>query len=139
MNEPTLTITGFLGGDPDLRFTPSGAAVVNFSVATTPRSYNKQTGQWEDGVTIWTRCTAWRGLAEAVGSQLAKGSRVIVAGRLAGRQWTDKDGQSRTQTVLEVEEVGLALKRGGNPVTTAGNTAPDQQGGAWGQANEPPF
>jgi single-strand DNA-binding protein len=106
----TITVVGNLGGPAELRFTPSGAAVANFSVASTPRKLNRQTGDWEDGEPLWLRCNVWRDMAEHVAETLSeKGMRVIVQGRLRQRQY-EKDGQTRTVYELEVDEVGPALR-----------------------------
>jgi single-strand DNA-binding protein len=107
--ETTITVIGNLCGDPELRFTPSGAAVTNFTVAATPRTYDKHTEQWKDGDTLFLRCGIWREAAENVAESLVKGSRVIVTGRLKQRSY-DKDGEKRTVYELDVDEVGPSLK-----------------------------
>jgi single-strand DNA-binding protein len=105
-----LTIVGNLTADPELRFTPSGAAVVNFTVASTPRKYNSQTGQWEDLDALFMRCNAWRQMAENVAETFVRGSRVMVLGRLKQRSYETADNQKRTVIELEVDEVGPSLK-----------------------------
>lgn len=108
--ETTITVVGNLTGDPELRFTPQGQAVANFTVASTPRRMNRQTREWEDGDTLFLRCTAWRDMAEHISESLAKGTRVIVQGNLEQRSYEDRDGQKRTVVELQVLEVGPSLK-----------------------------
>ena len=96
--------------DPELRFTPSGAAVANFRIASTPRRYNAQTQQWEDGEALFLTCNAWRNMAENVAESVSKGMRVIVTGRLRQRSFQTKEGESRTVFEIEVDEVGPSLK-----------------------------
>jgi len=108
-NEPILTVSGNLGSDPELRFTAGGDAVVNFSVAQTPSTYDAKTGEWADGKTIWMSCVAWRGKAEAIAEAFHKGSRVIAHGRLKTSEWTTKDGENRSKLELEIIEAGLAV------------------------------
>jgi len=107
--ETTLHIVGNLTADPELRFTPSGDAVANFTVASTPRTLNRQTQEWEDGQALFLRCSVWRAAAENVAESLSKGMRVMVSGRLKQRSY-EKDGQQRTVIELEVDEVGPSLK-----------------------------
>ncbi len=109
--ETVITVIGNLTADPELRFTPSGAAVANFTVASTPRQFDRQSNEWKDGETLFMRCAIWRDAAENVAESLTRGSRVIVSGRLKSRSWDDKEsGQKRTATELDVEEVGPSLK-----------------------------
>ena len=108
--DTTLTITGNLTADPDLRFTTTGTAVATFTVAASPRVYDKDTGQWRDGDTLFLRCTAWRDLADHVAESLTKGTRVIVTGRLRQRQYETTDGDKRTVYELEAEEAGPSLR-----------------------------
>ena len=106
-----ITVIGNLTQDPELRFTPSGAAVANFTVASTPRYMDRQTNEWKDGETLFMRCSVWREAAENVAESLVRGSRVIVSGRLKSRSWDDKEtGQKRTTMELEVDEVGPSLR-----------------------------
>lgn len=105
-----LTVVGNLTSDPELRFTPSGAAVANFTVVSTPRMLNKQTQEWEDGDPLFLRCNIWRQAAENVTESLFKGSRVIVQGRLKQRSYETKEGEKRTVIELEVDEIGPSLK-----------------------------
>ena len=108
--ETTLTIVGNLTADPELRFTPAGHAVAEFTVASTPRSYDRQTGEWRDGEALFLRCTAWRQLAEHAAESLTKGTRVIVTGRLRQRSFELTEGVTRTVTELDVEELGPSLR-----------------------------
>jgi single-strand DNA-binding protein len=109
-NEPVITVIGTLGGDPDLKFLPSGVAVASFSIASTPRTKNSQTQEWEDGETLWLRASCWRQLAEHAVESLSKGSRVIVQGRLKQRTWQDKEGNNRVSLELDVDEIGPSLR-----------------------------
>jgi len=109
-NETTLNITGNLVEDVELRFTPSGAAVANFRIASTPRTFDRQSNEWKDGETLFMRCAAWKDLGENVAESLAKGMRVNVEGRLKSRSWEDKDGSKRTVMELEVDEIGPSLR-----------------------------
>jgi len=104
-----ITIIGNLSQDPELRFVPSGAAVCNFTVASTPRQFDRATNAWKDGQTLFMRCSVWRDQAEHVASSLQRGMRVIVSGRLTSRSWETKEGEKRTVNELEVEEVGPSL------------------------------
>ena len=109
--ETTLTIIGNLTTDPELRFTPNGAPVANFTVASTPRQFDRQANEWRDGETLFMRCSLWREAAENATESLAKGMRVIVEGRLVARSWDDKDtGQKRTVMEMQVDEVGPSLR-----------------------------
>lgn len=109
-NDTTITIIGNTTGPAELRFTPSGAAVANFTIATTPRTFDKNSNEWKDGTTLFMRCSAWRELAENVAETLdQKGMRVIASGRLTQREY-EKDGQKRTVIELEVDEIGPSLK-----------------------------
>jgi len=108
--ETTLTIVGNLTADPELRFTPAGHAVAEFTVASTPRSYDRQAGQWRDGESLFLRCTAWRQLAEHTAESLTRGTRVIVTGRLRQRSFELAEGVTRTVTELDVDELGPSLR-----------------------------
>ena len=112
-----ITIVGNLTGDPELRFTPSGAAVANFTVASTPRVYDRGTQQWKDGDTLFMRCSIWREAAENVAETLVKGARVIAQGRLVQRSYETRDGEKRTQVELQVDEVGPSLRYASAKVT----------------------
>ena len=109
--ETTLTIIGNLTQDPELRFTPSGAAVANFTVASTPRTFDRQSNEWKDGETLFMRCSVWREAAENVAESLQRGMRVVVTGRLVSRSWEDKEsGQKRSVMEMQVDEVGPSLR-----------------------------
>jgi single-strand DNA-binding protein len=127
-NEPIITVVGNVTGDPELRFTPSGAAVANFTVASTPRTFNKQTNEWVDGETLFMRCSVWRDAAENVAESITKGTRVVVQGRLKQNSYTDKDGNNRTSIDLDVDEVGPSLRYATAKVTKTQRTQ-GQQGG----------
>ena len=130
--EPTVCIIGNLTESPSLRFTPSGAAVANFTVASTPRTYNRDTNQWDDGEALFMRCAVWRDTAENVAESLDKGTRVIVSGYLKARTYQTKEGENRTVMELDVQEVGPSLRFATARVakTQRGGT-PQQQGGGW--------
>lgn len=108
--ETVITVTGNLVGDPEVRFTASGAAVANFTVASTPRKFDKDSGSWRDGEALFMRCSVWRQVAENVSETLTRGMRVIVTGSLEQRSFKDKDGVNRTVIEMRVEEVGPSLR-----------------------------
>ncbi len=108
--ETVITIVGNLTGDPELRFTPSGAAVANFTVASTPRTFERTTNEWKDGETLFMRCSVWRDAAENVAESLQRGTRVIVTGRLKSRSYETKEGEKRTVIEMDVDEVGPSMK-----------------------------
>jgi single-strand DNA-binding protein len=108
--ETTITIIGNLTNDPELRFTPSGAAVANFTVASTPRTFDRQANEWKDGETLFMRCSVWRDAAENVAESLQRGTRVLVSGRLKSRSYETKEGEKRTVVELDVDEVGPSLR-----------------------------
>src|SRR4051794_37835049 len=108
--ETVITVVGNVTDDPELRFTPAGAAVANFTVASTPRSFDRQSNEWKDGDTLFLRCSVWRQAAENVAESLQRGSRVIVQGRLRQRSFETREGEKRTVVELEVDEVGPSLK-----------------------------
>ncbi len=166
--DTVITVVGNLTGDPELRFTPSGAAVANFTVASTPRSFDKNTNEWKDGEALFLRCSIWRQAAENVAESLQKGMAVIVQGRLKQRSFDTKEGEKRTVYELDVDEVGPSLKwatakvnrtqrsgsggggfggsNGGAPSgggAPAGDpwasSAPASSGGGGGWSDEPPF
>ena len=118
-NDVTICITGNLVDDPILRFTPSGAAVANFTIASTPRAFDKQSNEWKDGDTMFLNCSIWRQAAENVAESLTKGTRVIVQGRLKSRSYDDRDGNKRTVFEVDVDEVGPSLARATAVVTRA--------------------
>lgn len=153
--ETQITICGNLTGDPELRFTPQGAAVANFTVASTPRSFDKQKNEFVDGDTLFMRCSIWREAAENVAESLTKGMRVIVQGRLVQRSYEDRDGQKRTVVELQVDEIGPSLRYASAKVTRAQRSGGGNSGGfsgapagndpwagsapAGGFSDEPPF
>ncbi|MBA2699244.1 MAG: single-stranded DNA-binding protein [Nocardioidaceae bacterium] len=108
--ETVITVIGNITDDPDLRFTPSGAAVANFTVASTPRIFDKQTNEWKDGDALFLRCSIWRQAAENVAESLQRGSRVVVSGRLKQRSFETREGDKRTVFELDVDEIGASLK-----------------------------
>ena len=108
--ETTITVVGNLTDDPELRFTASGAAVANFTVASTPRFFDKQTNEWKDGDALFLRCSVWRQAAENVAESLTRGMRVMVQGRLKQRSYETREGEKRTVVELDVDDVGPALK-----------------------------
>jgi single-strand DNA-binding protein len=108
--DTVITVIGNLTADPELRFTPSGAAVANFTVASTPRTFDRQSGEWKDGEALFLRCNIWRQAAENVAETLTRGSRVIVNGRLKQRSYETREGEKRTVVELEVEEIGPSLR-----------------------------
>ena len=149
--ETVITVVGNLVDDPELRFTPSGAAVAKFRVASTPRVFNRETNEWKDGESLFLTCSVWRQAAENVAESLQRGMRVIVQGRLKQRSYEDREGVKRTVYELDVDEVGASLtyataavtkKTGGgqqqgggdssDPWAGAKPTNGQQQGGGWG-------
>ena len=124
--ETVITVVGNLVDDPELRFTPSGAAVANFRVASTPRTFDKQTNEWKDGDSLFLSCSVWRQAAENVAESLQRGMRVVVQGRLKARTYETREGEKRTVFEIEVDEVGPSLKYATAKVTrttrSGGNT-----------------
>jgi single-strand DNA-binding protein len=108
--DTTITVVGNLTADPELRFTPSGAAVANFTVASTPRIFDRQSSEWKDGEALFLRCNIWREAAENVAESLTRGSRVIVTGRLKQRSFETREGEKRTVFEVEVDEIGPSLR-----------------------------
>lgn len=119
--ETTLTVVGNLTADPELRYTPSGAAVANFTVASTPRTFDRQTGEWKDGEPLFLRCNLWRKPAEHAVETLTRGMRVIVTGRLRQRSYETREGDKRIVIQLEVDEIGPSLRYATANVRKAGN------------------
>ena len=126
--ETTITVIGNLTADPELRFTPNGAAVANFTVASTPRTFDRQTNEWKDGDAMFLNCSVWRQYAENVAESLSKGTRVIVSGRLKARSYETREGEKRTVFEIDVDEVGPALRYATATVTRT-------QGGGGGGGN----
>jgi len=165
--ETVITVIGNLTNDPELRFTPSGAAVASFTVASTPRMMDKATNEWKDGDALFLRCSVWRQAAENVAESLQRGARVVVTGRLKQRSFETKEGEKRTVVELDVDEVGPSLKyatakvtkasRGGGNGYSSGPGSPQSAssggssgsddpwasapagGGGGGWSDEPPF
>ncbi|MFI7005747.1 single-stranded DNA-binding protein [Streptomyces sp. NPDC050145] len=140
--ETVITVVGNLVDDPELRFTPSGAAVAKFRVASTPRTFDRQTNEWKDGESLFLTCSVWRQAAENVAESLQRGMRVIVQGRLKQRSYEDREGVKRTVYELDVEEVGASLRSATAKVTKTsgggrggqggyGGGGGGQQGGGW--------
>lgn len=149
-NETPITVAGNIVADPELRFTPSGAAVANFRIASTPRHFNKQTNEWEDGEGLFVTCNVWRQAAENVAESLQKGMRVIVQGRLRARTFQTREGEKRTVMEVEVDEVGPSLKYATAKVTRTqrdgqqgaasyGPTQTQRTGNGFGQPKDDPW
>jgi single-strand DNA-binding protein len=158
--ETIITLVGNLTGDPELRFTPSGSAVANFTVASTPRTLDRQSNEWKDGETLFMRCSIWREAAENVAESLTKGTRVVVTGRMKSRSYQTKEGENRTVIELEADEVAPSLRYatakvnrtqrggggggfsggGGGGGAAYGGAQPAQggQGGGWNQPQAAP-
>jgi single-strand DNA-binding protein len=162
--DTVITVIGNLTADPELRFTQSGAAVANFTVASTPRTFDRQSGEWKDGEALFLRCNIWRQSAENVAESLTRGARVIVSGRLKQRSFETREGEKRTVVELEVDEIGPSLRyatakvnkvsrgsggggfgggSGGAPADDPWGSAPPAGsgggGGGGGFSEEPPF
>ena len=146
--ETPITVIGNLTADPELRFTPNGAAVANFTVASTPRTFDRQTNEWKDGDAMFLNCSVWRQYAENVAESLSKGTRVIVSGRLKSRSYETREGEKRTVFEIDVDEVGPALRYatakvtrtqggGGGGGNWQGNQGGNTGGGGGGQQSDP--
>jgi single-strand DNA-binding protein len=134
--ETVITVVGNLTDDPELRFTPSGAAVANFTVASTPRTFDRQTQEWKDGDALFLRCSIWRQAAENVAESLQRGMRVVVQGRLRQRSYETKEGEKRTVIELEVDEIGPSLRYATAKVTKTSRGS-GQGGFGGGQGGAP--
>jgi single-strand DNA-binding protein len=138
--ETTITVIGNLTTDPELRYTPSGAAVANFGVANNPRTFDRQSGEWKDGETLFLRCNIWRQAAENVAESLTKGNRVIVVGRLKQRTFETREGESRTVVEIDVDEIGPSLRWATAEVKKAtrsnGGSGGAQADDPWGTSGE---
>lgn len=132
--ETQITVVGNLVADPELRFTPAGVAVANFRIASTPRTYNRDTGQWDDGDALFLTCNVWRQAAENVAESLTKGMRVIVQGRLRQRSYQNREGENRTVFEVEADEVGPSLKYASASVSR--NPREGGSGGGFGGGNQ---
>jgi single-strand DNA-binding protein len=143
--ETLVTVVGNLTADPELRFTPAGAAVANFTVASTPRTFDREPGQWRDGDAMFLRCSLWRQYAENVAESLGRGARVVVHGRLRQRSFDTKEGEKRTVLELEVDEIGPSLRYATAKVTKAARVTGGDGSSAWtpepvaAGVGEPPF
>lgn len=147
--ETLITVIGNLTGDPELRFTPSGSAVVNFTIASTPRTFDKQSNEWKDGETLFLRASVWKDAAENVAESLTKGTRVIAQGRLRARSYETKEGEKRTSMELDVDEIGPSLRyasatvtrtqrsAGGGGFNGGGGQQPQGGGSNWGAPQQP--
>jgi single-strand DNA-binding protein len=135
-----ITVVGNLVDDPELRFTPSGAAVANFRIASTPRSFDKQANEWKDGEALFLSCSVWRQAAENVAESLQKGMRVVVQGNLRSRQYETREGEKRTVFEIQVDEVGPSLKYATAKVTRTQRSGASSygDGGGGGQAPSGP-
>lgn len=133
--ETQITVVGNLTADPELRFTPNGAAVANFTVASTPRTYDRQANEWRDGDAMFLNCSVWRQYAEHVAESLHKGARVIVQGRLKSRTFETREGERRTVFEIDVEEIGPSLRYATAQVTRTTGGGGGGQGGSW-QGNQ---
>jgi single-strand DNA-binding protein len=131
-NETVITVVGNLVDTPELRFTPSGAGVANFTVASTPRTLDRASGEWRDGEALFLRCSAWRDMAEHIAESLTKGARVIVQGRLKQRSYETKEGEKRTVYELEVDEIGPSLRWAQAKVTRSGGENGGRSTGGFG-------
>ncbi|MFB7620809.1 single-stranded DNA-binding protein [Kitasatospora sp. NPDC056181] len=139
VGETPITVVGNLTDDPELRFTPAGVAMARFTIASTPRAYDKQTGQWKDGTALFLRATAWREIAEHTAESLTKGMRVVVTGRLVQHNWQTPEGENRSMLGLDVEDIGPSLRFATAKVTKAQRTgnAPARPADQWSTATPP--
>src|ERR1700683_1617444 len=133
--DTVITIVGNLVGDPELRYTPTGQAVANFRIASTPRFMDRTTNEWKDGDSLFLSCTVWRQAAENVAESLQRGMRVIVQGRLRQRSYETKEGEKRTVYEVEVDEVGPSLRNASAKVTKSTRST-GGQGGSGGQGGQ---
>jgi single-strand DNA-binding protein len=136
-NETVITLIGNLTADPELRFTPSGAAVANFTVASTPRTFDRQSGEWRDGEALFLRCNIWRQAAENVAETLTRGARVIVQGRLKQRSFETREGEKRTVVELEADEIGPSLRYATAAVTKTSRGSGSGGSGSSGDGGQP--
>ncbi|TKV29039.1 single-stranded DNA-binding protein [Arthrobacter sp. NamB2] len=132
--ETVITVIGNLTNDPELRFTPSGSAVANFTIASTPRTFDRQSNDWKDGETLFLRASVWREAAENVAETLTKGTRVVAQGRLKSRSYDTKEGEKRTVMELEVDEIGPSLRYASAKVTRTQRSGGGNSGGFGGNS-----
>jgi len=137
--ETPITVVGNLTADPELRFTPSGAAVANFTVASTPRTFDRQTNEWKDQDTLFLNCSVWRQAAENAAESLTRGMRVIVQGRLKARSYETREGEKRTVFEIDVEEVGPSLKMATAKVSKTSRSGGGGGGGFQSGGNDDPW
>jgi single-strand DNA-binding protein len=138
--ETPITVVGNLTADPELRFTPSGAAVANFTVASTPRTFDRQTNDWKDGEALFLNCSVWRQAAENAAESLTRGMRVIVSGRLKARSYETREGEKRTVFEIDVDEVGPSMKYATAKVTKTSRSGGGQgYGSSGGSSSDDPW
>ncbi|MCU1477135.1 MAG: single-stranded DNA-binding protein [Subtercola sp.] len=133
--ETVITVVGNLTGDPELRYTQNGLAVANFTIASTPRTFDRASNDWKDGEALFLRASVWREFAEHVAGSLTKGSRVVATGRLRQRSYETKEGEKRTSIELEVDEIGPSLRYATAQVTRASSSGGASGGGNRGQVS----
>ncbi|KAA9154149.1 single-stranded DNA-binding protein [Microbacterium lushaniae] len=134
--ETVITVVGNLTADPELRYTQNGLPVANFTIASTPRTFDRQANEWKDGEALFLRASVWRDFAEHVAGSLTKGARVIATGRLKQRSYQDREGQNRTSIELEVDEIGPSLRYATAQVTRAASSGGGGGGGGGGQPRQ---
>ncbi|KKD04942.1 single-stranded DNA-binding protein [Streptomyces sp. WM6386] len=142
LGETPVTIIGNLTADPELKFTDSGQALAKFTIASTPRTFDKDAGQWKDGTSTFFRCAAWRSLAEHVAESLTKGSRVVLSGRIRQHNWQTDQGENRSMLAVEVDDIGASLRFTTVAINGKTGDKPDASGDPWntdGNADKPPF
>jgi single-strand DNA-binding protein len=137
--ETPITVVGNLTADPELRFTPSGAAVANFTVASTPRTFDRQTNDWKDGEALFLNCSVWRQAAENAAESLTRGMRVIVQGRLKARSYETREGEKRTVFEIDVDEVGPSMRYATAKVTKTSRSGGGQGYGSGGGSGDDPW
>jgi single-strand DNA-binding protein len=147
--ETVITVVGNLTADPELRFTPSGAAVASFTIASTPRTFDRNSNEWKDGEALFLRCSIWRQAAENVAESLQRGMRVVASGRLKQRSFETREGEKRTVIELDVDEIGPSLRyatakvnrtqRGSSTAGGFGSSGGGTGGGSGGQQAEDPW
>ncbi|WP_454167810.1 single-stranded DNA-binding protein [Microbacterium lacticum] len=135
--ETFITVVGNLTADPELRYTQNGLPVANFTIASTPRTFDRQANEWKDGEALFLRASVWRDFAEHVAGSLTKGMRVVATGRLRQRSYQDREGQNRTAIELEVDEIGPSLRYATAQVTRAASSGGGGGGGGGGQQARP--
>jgi single-strand DNA-binding protein len=135
--ETVITVVGNLTSDPELRYTQNGLAVANFTIASTPRTFDRQANEWKDGEALFLRASVWREFAEHVAGSLTKGSRVIAQGRLKQRSYETKEGEKRTTMELEIDEIGPSLRYATASLTRAQSSGPRSGGAPAGGSDEP--